>query len=791
MSTPAGRQIDTSPAPAVSAINVQRFLRCIFGPDLARAHIAAFREDPANGRWAGGLHRDIGHTLTPDRNQYVCVSVFREGKEKRALRQRALLDRTCAVMIDDIGTKVQFDAIKLPWTALVETSPGNFQAWYALHDDADARNAERVELVISELIRSGLAADGKDPGMKGCTRYGRLPGGINNKAKVVAANGGKPFAVMLKEIADRKYTLREFAKGYGIDPDAIGRRASAPAAVPHFCDEEVERFNSALLDALEDADCAPEQHPDRNTQFNIICPWFDEHTGEDTSGTAIILAGHLDLDGKVHSVGGFKCHHGHCADRHLPDLLQWLRDMHGKQIFMPSGFDKLPANLFVEDRHAVIARLSKEGKIETTKRGTIVGTENDVLEILRTDPFYQSDRFCLKYDSFADRTQLRFDGHGGVLAQDFPSAAVPKALTTKVMMDMRVTHGITTKLREVVQAVLELWLLDHTWDSAKEWGLAQGPKWDKVSRLDSWLVKYASAPDTPYVRKVSELVFLAAARRALFPEGAKFDHMLILEGPQGIGKSRLIAALTTNPKWSSELSFDPTEKKSELVMHLTGKLFVEVAELAALRRAPQEALKAMLSREVDRTRLPYGLRPDEFPRRCVLIGTTNEEQYLHDDTGNRRYWPVKLSGAQIDIKGFVADREQLWSEACHRALTESALYLKDEIAQMQSVEAEQRHVIHANPLLESVQRLAEVQASNYDHYVRTALILESLEIPKAQWAGKQKEIVSLLRGLGYVRPMTRSQNGQWLPYRPRIDGVQAPHVWMHAELARERGLAFK
>jgi Virulence-associated protein E/Bifunctional DNA primase/polymerase, N-terminal/Primase C terminal 1 (PriCT-1) len=188
--------------------------------------------------------------------------------------------------------------------------------------------------------------------------------------------------------------------------------------------------------------------------------------------------------------------------------------------------------------------------------------------------------------------------------------------------------------------------------------------WDGTPRLDRWLIDYAGAADTKYVRAVSALPLLAAVRRVRSP-GAKFDELLILESPQGTGKSSALRALCAVDEWfSDDLPLGVDTKVA--IERTVGKWIVEAAELHGNRGRETETLKAFLSRQVDGpVRLAYGRLSISVPRQFVIIGTTNRRaHYLKDSTGARRFWPVSLVG--FDVAALLRDRDQLWAEAVQR-----------------------------------------------------------------------------------------------------------------------------
>lgn len=188
--------------------------------------------------------------------------------------------------------------------------------------------------------------------------------------------------------------------------------------------------------------------------------------------------------------------------------------------------------------------------------------------------------------------------------------------------------------------------------------------WDKVPRIDTWLVEAGHADDTPYVRAVSAIFLIAAVRRMREP-GCKYDEMIILESAQGRLKSTAARTLCPSPDWFlDDLNLNVSSQK--LIEATLGKWIVEASDLAGKRKTELEQLKAMLSRQVDGpVRMAYARVPVERKRQFVLIGTTNSDSYLNDPTGGRRFWPVRIYDT-FDIEWIAQHRDQLWAEAAYR-----------------------------------------------------------------------------------------------------------------------------
>lgn len=189
-----------------------------------------------------------------------------------------------------------------------------------------------------------------------------------------------------------------------------------------------------------------------------------------------------------------------------------------------------------------------------------------------------------------------------------------------------------------------------------------GLRHDGTARLDTWLIRHAGAEDSPYTRAVGRAFLISMVARVMQP-GCKVDTTLALVGPQGIGKSTLCRVLAGDAYFSDSMpSITGRNSDRDTRAHLRGIWLAEIAEMAATRRSEAEDLKSFMTASTDRIRLPYGRREIEIPRQCVFIGTTNDDQFLTDPTGNRRYWPVTC-GEKIDTEGLAAERDQLFAEA--------------------------------------------------------------------------------------------------------------------------------
>jgi hypothetical protein len=231
-------------------------------------------------------------------------------------------------------------------------------------------------------------------------------------------------------------------------------------------------------------------------------------------------------------------------------------------------------------------------------------------------------------------------------------------LATDVMNWLDKKWQLTTH-RTLVEDQLLLIARQNEYNPVADYLKAQA--WDRKPRIDTWLIDYCGAEDTPFNRRVGAMWMIAACARGIVP-GSKVDTVLILEGRQGIGKSKA-ASVLAGP-WFSDSPLVIGNKDS--MQMASYRWIIELAELASLRASESESQKAFISARIDNYRPPYGKAPEEFKRYAVFIGSTNQGEYLPDETGNRRYWPVIVGSC--DVVRLSADRDQLWAEATYRYL---------------------------------------------------------------------------------------------------------------------------
>lgn len=306
--------------------------------------------------------------------------------------------------------------------------------------------------------------------------------------------------------------------------------------------------------------------------------------------------------------------------------------------------------------------------------------------------------------------------------------------------------------------------------------------WDGTPRLDTWAVTYLGATDTKLNQAFGSMWMISAVARIMRP-GVKADHMLILEGPQGIRKSTALKVLASDAWFTDELA-DLGSK--DAAQQMRGVWIIEMAELDAIGRADVSRIKAFLSRTTDRYRPPYERYVVTVPRQCVFAGSVNPDTYLRDETGNRRFWPLRCG--DIDLDALRRDRDQLWAEAVTRFNAGAVWWLEDrELVTLAGVAQEARYQPDAWDALIERWLVSERQRVNLgteyhqdwqDRHVprpepltdvSVGEILEQvLRIEPGKWTkGDQMRVGTFLKAKKWARYRTTEKPREWRYAAPK------------------------
>lgn len=371
--------------------------------------------------------------------------------------------------------------------------------------------------------------------------------------------------------------------------------------------------------------------------------------------------------------------------------------------------DKVKA-VFAEDRMAQANTEFEDedwqSQLEIDRSGNVKDTLTNICIILRHDPKLKGIVYN-QFKSMLDVTEAL------PWPQVKPGWSDTDVACAKLYFER--TYGIwsPTKFKDALLAVTSAERLYHP---VKEY-LAP-LKWDGVPRLDTLLVDYLGAEDTPYVRAVTRKTMVAAIARIYRP-GIKFDSILVLNGDQGMGKSTLFAILGKD--WFSDSLSISDMKDKTAPEKLQGYWILEISELNGIKKVDVEVVKSFITRTDDKYRHAYGTTVESHPRSCVIVGTTNSDSgFLRDITGNRRFWPVNVTGHGKYHPWELAEVDQVWAEAIEYYKQGEELFLKGEVAaeaynqQRAAMETDAREGI----VQEYLDRLLPEGWDNYDLFQR-------------------------------------------------------------------------
>lgn len=408
---------------------------------------------------------------------------------------------------------------------------------------------------------------------------------------------------------------------------------------------------------------------DQDGRVYIHCPWKAGHSGDSgMTETVYYPAGSNGVE-----VGAWKCLHATCTGRKDSDFkgaVGWFSDglepvLEGElanpsideafQPFMSVGARQC---LFLERPYpngvkADTTRVKYDHPIlERKKNNDIKATAPNVVNWLACEDII-GFRICK--DTFRDDYVF---GNHDVGWTPFTDS---KYTEIRIMLERA---GFDPVSREMVRDAVLLIGDNNTFDTAIRW--IGRVEWDGVPRIGRFMNTYMGAADTPYARAMGEYIWTALAGRVLSP-GCQADHVPVWVSSQGTGKSSAVAAMA--PLLDYFIEIDMQEKDTDLARRLRGRVVGELSELRGLHTKELESIKAWVTRRQEDYIPKYMEYARKFLRRLIFIGTTNKDEFLADETGNRRWGPIRVGGGDIDA--IIRDREQLWAEGAARWLEKS------------------------------------------------------------------------------------------------------------------------
>jgi len=350
--------------------------------------------------------------------------------------------------------------------------------------------------------------------------------------------------------------------------------------------------------------------------------------------------------------------------------------------------------------------------LEYDKKGNIVQTIKNTVTVLENDPMLKGR---IGFNEFANRAvildKLPWGKEVGADWSDADDAGLRLYLES--------IYGISHKNK--IDDALEIIFAKHTFHPVRDY--LNSLEWDGNKRVDTLLIDYLGADDNEYVRTVTRKWHCGAVARIIEP-GIKFDHMLVLTGEQGIHKSSYFKELAKG--WFTDSIQDV--EGTQAVEKLMSSWIIEFGELQAFNRAESNAIKRFITSQEDRTRLAYARRPSYLKRQCVFAGTTNKSEFLKDDTGNRRFWPVevKREGRSKNVfKDLPEERDQIWAEAVVLWKDKKErLYLTDEENKLAVVQQEKHKESNEKEglIIEYLDTLLPAKWASMDLYERRSFL---------------------------------------------------------------------
>lgn len=388
-------------------------------------------------------------------------------------------------------------------------------------------------------------------------------------------------------------------------------------------------------------------------------------------------------------------------------------------------------------------------------RRTIRATTLAVGNALRSEPEL-GEGPLFRLDLFSGETLLMRPIPGFDRGEAYPKVTTDIDITH--LIEWLESHGYDKVGRAIVDNCVQAEGHRNRFSSARQW-LEGLPAWDQVARLDRFWIDVCGV-DTDladedqlfstlrYLHATARCTFIGIVARIMDP-GCQLDTVPILEGEQGTFKSSLLRVIARRDEWFSD-SMVADLKNKDARQHLPGNLVIELAEMSQVKASQVETTKSFVTTRIDKYRPSYGRRHVHIPRQSVFIGTTNDDHYLFDITGNRRYWPIRCG--RIDLQFAEQIMDQLYAEALVAWRADEDHYLDKAVEIIAGREQLSRVVV--DPLESFVQaeyvdlRLRRVNDGDMV-WIRTSEVIEKIE---TNWTKKDRalemRVGAVLRKLG-------------------------------------------
>ncbi|MBF0093366.1 MAG: bifunctional DNA primase/polymerase [Alphaproteobacteria bacterium] len=399
-----------------------------------------------------------------------------------------------------------------------------------------------------------------------------------------------------------------------------------------------------------------------------------------------------------------------------------------------------------------------------SERGEVLSNLANAMLALREDKAW---RDVLVFDEMQRATLLcrpirRHDGTPAV-AGPFPRPITDNDVGA--IQEWLQIAGLPTLSKDTTHQAVDNRAGENAFHPVKQY--LDGLQWDGVPRLAGgvtdvgttikpWMTQYLGAENNEYVAGIGRMFFIALVARVMQP-GCKADYLIILEGIQGIMKSSACAII--GGSWFSD-SLPENVAGKDAAQHLRGKWLIEMGELHAMSKAESTTLKAFITRTTEIYRPPYGRCEVHEPRQCVFIGTTNKSVYLRDETGGRRFWPVKVGVTHgLDVDALARDRDQLFAEAVH-LFHAGERWWPDREFESAHIKPEQEARFEADAWEDSIATfLADKAHVTVTEVARSALCIETARLGTTE----QRRITGILERLEWGRAPRQGTGRRWVP----------------------------
>jgi len=534
--------------------------------------------------------------------------------------------------------RTQLEGFRLRPSGVIFSGGGYWGFWRL--DKALYLGGQPVRVAEAEAYNRALERELSGDHCHNVDRICRLPGTVNIPDGAKARRGRVPALAEVVWLEDHDYSLGEFeADPVTASADPLTIEVCLPDQLPIVDVEKltVEPRIKMLIVHGEDPD-DPSRYKSRSEVLWAVLTAMIRADLDDATMAAVVL----DRDYGISA---------HCLSQ--------------------SGNHRRYVARQIERARKDVAKAGEPFQTDEKSGARLANQHNVRLALARMG-------VTVRFDTFADRPAL--DGLPG-FGPHLGDAAMAR-------LWLRVIEEYQIKVpREFFWTVVEDAARREAFHPVVDY--LSGLQWDGVARLDHWMSTYLGADDSEYTRHVGAIMLTAAVRRVRCP-GCKFDEMVVFESEQGKSKSTALSILAVREDWFSDDL--PLGAESKVVIERTqGRWIIEAAELAGMGKKSIEGLKAFLSRRVDRSRMAYGRLPNEAPRHFIVAGTTNDDRYLSDSTGNRRFWPVRVG--DIDLVALERDRDQLWAEAAAREAAGASIRLDRALWQAAAVEQDGRRLV--------------------------------------------------------------------------------------------------